>query len=239
MTVPACILALLLLGCGSVDSEPDDSLRVLFVGNSLTYVNDLPEVVRAMARADSDRPLVVRTVAFPNFSLEDHWRDGSATAELAGGRWDYVVMQQGPSSLPENQEHLRTWSENFADEARKSGTEPALFTVWPASEHSSSFRAVLESYSAAASAVDGLLLPAGEAWLIAWEEDPSLELYGSDGFHPSELGTYLSALVIYGGLFDKSVRNVPPVLKIDDETFIQMPQATASILKNAARDALR
>ncbi|HUF09986.1 MAG TPA: SGNH/GDSL hydrolase family protein [Rhodothermales bacterium] len=239
MRILACILALHMLGCGSVESEPDDALRVLFVGNSLTYVNDLPEVVRAMARADSDRPLVVRTVAFPNFSLEDHWRTGSAGAELAGGRWDYVVMQQGPSSLAENQEHLRTWSEKFADEARKSGTEPALFTVWPASEHWSSFPAVLESYSEAASAIEGLLLPAGKAWLLAWEEDPSLELYGSDGFHPSELGTYLSALVIYGGLFDKSVRNVPPVLKIDDETFIQMPQATASILKNAARQVLR
>jgi hypothetical protein len=239
MRIAACIAVVLLLACGSVDSQPENATRILFVGNSLTYVNDLPAVVEAMARADDDRPLVVKTVAFPNFSLEDHWREGSARAELVDGRWDYVVMQQGPSSLPENQEHLRTWAARFAEEARKSGTEPALFTVWPASQHSSSFAAVIQSYGEAASAAGGLLLPAGKAWLLAWEEDAGLTLYGPDGFHPSQLGTYLAALVIYGGLFDTSVRSMPAVLRIDDESIIQMPQATASVLKGAARDALR
>lgn len=239
MKFAAYLLAFLVLGCDSVESEPENALRVLFVGNSLTYVNDLPAFVEAMARTDSDRPLVYKTVAFPNYSLEDHWREGTARAELADGRWDYVVMQQGPSSLPENQENLKTWAGRFAEEARKFGAEPALFTVWPASIHSSSFSAVLTSYAGAAAAVEGLLLPAGKAWVLAWEEEPGLELYGPDGFHPSPIGTYLAALVVYGGLFDTSVRNVPAALKIDDDTTVQMPQATASILKNAAREALR
>jgi hypothetical protein len=49
--------------------------------------------------------------------------------------------------------------------------------------------------------VNGLLLPAGDAWHAAWAEDSGLPLYGPDGFHPSSMGTYLAALVIYEQLF--------------------------------------
>ena len=50
-------LAVLLLGfgCSSADVEPGDGLRVLFVGNSLTYTNDLPGVVAALGAAGASR----------------------------------------------------------------------------------------------------------------------------------------------------------------------------------------
>src|SRR5215217_3527977 len=107
-------------------------LRVLYVGNSLTATNDLPAVVASLARS-SGRRVDYRTIAFGGYSLEDHWYQGDARAALASGRWDVVVMQQGPSALPEGQAHLREWATRFADEARANGTRPALLTVWPES----------------------------------------------------------------------------------------------------------
>ena len=55
--------------------------RVLFVGNSLTYVNDLPRTLADLARAVDDTPLVYRTIAKPDYSLEDHWYDGIASGD--------------------------------------------------------------------------------------------------------------------------------------------------------------
>jgi hypothetical protein len=53
------------------------------------------------------------------------------------------------------------------------------------------------SYAGAATLIDGVLFPVGDAWRAAWRRDPRLALYGPDGFHPSPLGTSLAALVIF------------------------------------------
>jgi hypothetical protein len=129
--VLACVAVTLLLPASSVDVRVG-TLRVLFVGNSLTEANDLPARVATLAAA-SGRKLEYRTIAFGGYSLEDHWAQGDARAALATRSWDIVVMQQGPSALPEGQLHLRTWATRWADEARAAGTRPALLTVWPES----------------------------------------------------------------------------------------------------------
>ena len=92
---------------------------------------------------------------------------------------------------------------------------------------------------AAAEAVDGLLLPAGEAWVEAWKEDPSLSLYGPDNFHPSEMGSYLAALVIYAGLYGTSSQGLPSSLTLADGTQIQIPSGKIRLLRNAADEVLR
>jgi hypothetical protein len=175
-------------------------LRVLFVGNSLTETNDLPAVVAGLARSHG-RALEYRTITFGGYALEDHWSQGDARAALATRSWDVVVMQQGPSALPESQVNLRAWAIQWADEAAKFGTRTALLTVWPESYRRGALVDVIASYRRAAQAAGAELLPAGDAWRLAWRCEPRLPLYGPDGFHPGTLGTYAAALVVYGRLF--------------------------------------
>jgi hypothetical protein len=183
------VLALtLVLGASSAAAAPR-SLRVLFVGNSLTATNDLPAYVAGLADA-SGRRLEYRTIAVGGYSLEDHWNLGEAQKALASRSWDVVVMQQGPSALPESQVNLRAWAIRFADEARSKGTRPALLTVWPESYRQYALADVITSYRRAAGAAGADLLPAGLSWQYAWRCDRRLGLYGGDGFHPSPLGTY-------------------------------------------------
>jgi hypothetical protein len=186
---------------------PDADLRVLFVGNSLTYSNRLPEMVQTIAEA-TGHTMAVGVVASPNFSLEDHSRNGIGSTILSIEA-DVVVMQQGPSSLPQNQENLRAWTEILADPIRDAGGEPALFMVWPEITRVDAFGAVYESYRGAANAVNGIFIPAGLAWVYAWELDPELLLYGPDGFHPSQLGTAVAALTIFRVLFNEDVSVLP------------------------------
>lgn len=211
----ACVLALAgAIACGDDPASPtspsDADLTVLFIGNSLTYSNNLPARVATVAEA-AGHSIAVASVTAPGVSLEDHWNDGVADHIRAIGA-DVVVMQQGPSSLPENQIHLRTWSERLAVPIREAGGEPALYMVWPSVDRLSAFDAVRESYRSAALATGGLFLPAGESWRAAWEEDPELALYGSDGFHPSELGSTVAALTIYAVLYDDDVSDLPAEL---------------------------
>jgi hypothetical protein len=194
------VLGLAWLLAGSGAAARPQPLHVLFVGNSLTETNDLPAVVAGIARAHG-RVLEYKTVTFGGYALEDHWAQGDARAALATRSWDVVVMQQGPSALPESQVNLRAWAIRWADEAAKYGTKPALLTVWPESYRKGALVDVIASYRRAAQAAGAELLPAGDAWRLAWRCEPRLPLYGPDGFHPGSLGTYAAALVVYGRLF--------------------------------------
>jgi hypothetical protein len=198
------LLVLTALLAGSSARAQSAELRVLFLGNSLTETNDLPAKVAALAAA-TGRKLEYQTITFGGFNLEDHWNQGAAHAALATRTWDVVVMQQGPSALPESQLDLRRWATRWADEARALGTRPALMTVWPESYRRSALREVIASYRRAAQAAHTELLPAGSAWQLTWDCDRRIRLYGADGFHPSALGTQTAALVVYGRLFRSPV----------------------------------
>lgn len=223
-----------LAGCSSVDPLPEGALRVLYVGNSLTYVNDLPAVVGALAAAEG-REVYAEAVVAANVSLEDHWNAGEAPAKLAAGTWDVVVLQQGPSTQPASQDHLRQWVGTFAEAARDVGTVPAVAMVWP--PVGTPIERAEASYAAAAEAHGALLLPAGRAWRIALEADPDLALYGSDRFHPSRLGTLLAALAVYGGLFGDLPDALPADMPVGGRPLV-LDAAQAEALLTAARAAL-
>jgi len=54
-----------------------------FIGNSLTYVNDVPALVQAIGKANGEK-VETRMVAYPDYSLEDHWNGGDARRARAG-----------------------------------------------------------------------------------------------------------------------------------------------------------
>lgn len=228
LLLPACLGLNDPGGNGELNLPTGPGKRVLFIGNSLTYANDLPAFLSAISVAGGDTAYQTRMVAFPNYALEDHWNEGTALRALKATHWDVVVMQQGPSSLPENQIFLRDWAVRFAPEIRAAGAEPAMYMVWPSLVRSADFPGVRTSYFNAAKAVNGLFLPAGDAWQRAWARDASIPLYDIDNFHPSLYGTFLAALVIYETLSGKSVVGMPaPAGFAIEAELLQLLQAAA------------
>lgn len=234
-------MALLLaaLGCGGTtgpDPLPVGGIHVLFVGNSLTYVNDLPATVAAIANSAGDT-IRVRTAAGPGLALIDHINGATdAVAAIRAGGWKYVVLQQGPTPAGICRDSLVLWTEMFAERIREAGATPALLMTWTSATDQSWFDQVRDSFEAAADAVDGLFLPAGEAWRSAWRVDPSMPLYGPDGFHPSPFGTFLAALVVYERITGRDPRDLPP-RAFANGVEITVPEATIRLLQAAAHDA--
>lgn len=235
-------LALAAPACGAdggVTGPPAGAgLAVLFVGNSLTYTNDLPDIVAAISLgAGDDPPLRVGTVAFPGYSLEDHWGQGDALEAIDAGGWDVVVLQQGPSTLPESRAHLVEWTGRFAERIRAAGGRPVLFSVWPTTGTDAGFDATLASYRAAADAVDGVLVPAGEAWRAARARDSTLALTSGDGFHPSLLGSVIAAYAIWHALTERTPVGLPPTIESDRVERITMSAALAALVQQAVAEA--
>lgn len=223
--------------CGQSDHpfEPrdaDGSVRVLLIGNSLTFWNEMPAMLARLLEDGGLDDVTVESIALPNYGLQDHWPDPVVQNTIADG-WDVVALQQGPSAT-EGRPSLLEYSQRFADPIRAAGGMPALYMVWPAEARSFDFPGVSDSYSDAADLVGGLLFPAGEAWLDAWELDESLELYGGDRFHPSPLGSYLAALVMYEQLGSGDARELDgPIPGYEDAA----SPAELELLRRAAHQA--
>jgi hypothetical protein len=226
------------VGVAQQSPAPKRELRVLFIGNSFTYFNDMPAMVEALAASQKKR-FVHQSVVFPNFSLQDHWEKGDAPRAIAAGKWDFVVLQQGPSALEDSRRSLFDYTRRFAKLIRDAGATPALYMVWPSKARFRDFDRVVESYALAALEVQGIILPVGAAWQEAWKLDAELLLYGEDQFHPSPTGSYLAALVIYQKLFGASPQGLPATLKLRSKTLrqIEIPAQEAKLLQAAAAEA--
>ena len=240
----ALILGLEALAVGSLSCSSDptgspdpEALAVLFIGNSLTYSNDLPDLLKHLLEVAQDDPVHIEAVAFPDYGLPDHWVSGSSRSRIAAGGWDVVILQQGPSAT-EGRPYLLEYTEFFDQEIRAQGGETALFMVWPARSRFFDFPGVLDSYRTAAERVDGVFFPAGEAWRAAWETDPDLAFYGPDGFHPTLLGSYLAAVVMMEKLTGHDPRELPPMIQRAGGNVPLEPEV-ATLIHEAAAEANR
>ena len=198
------------LACSPVTAEEGNSERsLLFIGNSLTYVNDLPAMVARVAEAAHDT-VRVAMVAGPNLAVIDHVNGSSdAVAQVGKGGWSFVVLQQGPTPGGVCRDTLVLAAMRLAPRIREGGSRAALFLPWARRGFPQSLEGAGESATLAARAVGGVVAPIGIAWRDALRADPSAPLYGSDGYHPAPAGTLLSALTIYERLFGEDVRAIP------------------------------
>jgi hypothetical protein len=233
---------LLALSCGSTGEiitpgpstpQPPASagMRLLFVGNSLTYAHNVPSLVLRLAVAAGRPAPVVMTRASANAALEDHWLAGTVRADLKNGDYDVMIMQQGPSTLTASGENLTHWTRIFAAEATKYGTRAGLYAV--AAPADGNFQGGMDNYRAAAEATQSAFYPASLAWKLAWDEQPGLRLYGSDGFHPSSAGAMLSAMVIAAVIFEIDPATMPNLFPAD------ISDSDAIILRSAAHRAVQ
>lgn len=236
------------LGCLGADSAagPElptrDGRPILFIGNSLTYVNDLPLIVEALADSvpglTPSQRLATAMAAFPDYALEDHWTNGTAVRAIDQGKWSVVVLQQGSSALESSRVNLREWTRKFDERIRAAGARTAMYAVWPFASRQFDFDRVNESYTLAATDVNGMLFPVGEAWRAAWRRDPNMELYAADGLHPSAQGSYVGALVITSMLLDRSPVGMPARLSLRSGATLTILAADAAVLQEAAAEAI-
>lgn len=141
------LLALVVLSAASpvgfaATPEPArPELRVLFVGNSLTYTNNLPGLLRALAAAQPDGPrIVTATYAAPGGTIGERWKDGEASAALDAQHWDAIVLQERGGLLAcmvEREQRQQSQCRNserahehFAQQAASRGARTLLLATW-------------------------------------------------------------------------------------------------------------
>ncbi len=227
LLLAAVLLALNVSGQNTRKSKVKRTVRILFIGNSLTYTNSLPKIFAELYKKTTKNKLDIEILAEPNFGLEDHWSKGKALSLLERKSWDFVVLQQGPSASKEGRESLLRYSKIFLPAIQKAGGKPVLYMVWPSVERFTDMDNVAKSYAAAAAEVDAILAPAGCAWADVLSKGNKIKLYSGDGFHPSPAGSYLAALSILRSITGSVPERLPTAFLTNPEEVIEISDAEA------------
>ena len=218
------LLALVLLFCTSCTwsskERPSPAAyklgvqRVLFIGNSLTYTNDLPKVLQEyVAQAYPGVRLETKAVTGPGWTLDQHKSDGKALRAIQAHSWNYVVVQGGRGDTPGGTMNGRRFFlrptkflqavDYFTDEVKKQGGTPILFGGW-GSRNSRLSRYRDQAYTIAAEQSNSISAPVAEV-SASLRLRPTIRLIGPDGIHPTKQGTVLAAMVLARVMFGDPV----------------------------------
>jgi len=206
---------------GSVYS---DSTNVLFIGNSYTFVNDLPSLFMYLS-AYAGKNVHAESEAPGGYSLENHLGRIQSIDAIKRGIWDYVVLQeqsQTPvieylryNSMYPSARKLDSIIKQYNPNAvtvfymtwgRKNGGQQCIDTscspVFTSYFHMQD--SLKSSYTMIANSLGALTAPAGEAWRTARLIRPGVNLWDVDESHPTLEGSYLTACVFYAKIFNQS-----------------------------------
>lgn len=240
----AITLTASLVGCGPVqcDNDPNDNcLRVLFLGNSLTYVNDLPTTFSELARSGGHK-MEVAMIAVGSAALSDFVSSSDLSEALTTRQWDYVVLQE-QSQLPS----IEYWRVNemypaarvLVRQVRENNAQPVFFETWAhrngfpengMPNYESMQYEIDMGYQRIANELDVPIAHVGMTWFRALQLNPELRLWQEDGNHPSEMGTYLAACVFYVTFFHESPVGLSYRGSISEETAGQLQEAANLLL---------
>jgi hypothetical protein len=192
------------LSCKKTDAGEKPNVSqdstLFFVGNSLTYSNNLPDLVVKIAKTKG-RNLKAEMLALPNYALVDHLADGKLQQMMAKNKYSFVIVQQGPSSQAEGRALLLEAAPQLKKLCTDNGAKLAFYMVWPAYANYSTFDGVIRNYTEAATLTQSILCPVGTQWKSHIDNTKDLSYYDTDMFHPSLKGSQVAAEVIYASLF--------------------------------------
>lgn len=194
-------------------STAKNALKVLFIGNSLTFFNSLPNTVATFIEAGAKRQTSVSNVVVPGATLKQHWDQGDAQKKIGtGSNWDYVAIQGKSMESYENRAGFFDYGKRLADAVRKAHAEPILYETFANLNKPQNQALVHDSYFALGKELHSKVIPVGDAFYFVRKNEPSIELWLEDKLHPTPAGTYLAGCVFYEFLTGKSPVGLPAVI---------------------------
>jgi hypothetical protein len=193
-------------------------LHILFIGNSYTSRNQLPRLVADLAAASEPQQRVdFEMIVAGGASLKRHWNAGRAQEALQSKAWDYVVLQE-QSTLPvKSPQRYHDNVRLFAPLIAERRAQAVLYLTWSRQAAPGTQNMITGAVYDIAQETGALVVPVGPAWHRALHEVAGLQLYESDGSHPTLEGSYLAACMFHVALFGESPRgdSVADALKLD------------------------
>lgn len=208
----------------SLYSFTQTSTKVLYLGNSYTYVNDLPNIVEQLSLSQSKE---IQSTEFLSGGarFQTHWNNTAVTDRIKQGGFDYMILQ-GQSqevAFPQGQFMSEVYPyaqklDSLFKEFNPNG-KVIFFMTWgyrygdatncpfytPFCTFSSMSQELYNNYRQMALDFQSSVAPIGAAWSYSINLDSNYVLHSSDNSHPSYDGSYLAACVLYSSIFKENI----------------------------------
>lgn len=238
--IPILISLFLFITASNINAQI--TYKVLFLGNSYTGVNNLPQIIHDVALSAGDT-LVFDSYTPGGYQLIDHSLDITSQTKIMNGGWDYVVIQ-GQSQEPitfYNDFNIggsglnnlikqynpcavtmpyMTWGRKNGD-AFNCASFPVMCT------YQGMDTTIRNRYLSLTNFINGEVSPVSVVWNYLRQNYPNIELYQPDESHPSAAGSYAAACCFYASLFKKD----PTLITFNSG----LSSSDASIIKNAVK----
>lgn len=230
--------------------------KALFIGNSYSDYNSMDRTVSQLARSVNDT-LIYDYHTTKGTNLQFHANSEITLNKIRSKEWDYVSIQPSSSlslELDWVKQEIFPYATALCDSVRKanSNARPLFFVTWGMKNGAPTAycdsipylcsylgmdNALRERYNMLAEENDAELSPVSYVWRKVREDYPEIELYTSDGSHPSRIGSYLAACTFYTIIFEKD----PTLLTydeyyIDDDIETIIKQVTKEVVFDSLED---
>ena len=224
-------------------------MKILFIGNSHTFMNDMPKLLCDMIENVTEKPCEAFMLAYPGKSLKWHMAEEyfSERFNILYGEYDYCIIQEQAHPMTDESDTF-AYTARIIELCKKVNTKPIVFETWAEKAKPENQAEMNRRYHKLAKGNSVLLAPIGEVWSAAMGDlsaTPDGDLYYLDGEHASAVGDYLIAMVltktITGKLPDQDFLKALdfttpdgswiPVNEEPDEEHIMIPPETAAIIR--------
>ena len=178
-----------------------DEKRVLFIGNSHTYYNDMANMFKMLCKAQKNIPdTAVTMLASGGKTLDWHADQPETPFNILYGDYDFTVLQQaahpfgGKEEMMHGVNRLNEW-------ISKTDSKIVAYMTWAEKRFPENQERMSRAYEEMADELNCILAPVGRVWQSFRKENPDIELYDKDGEHASKSGSFLAACTICKAIF--------------------------------------
>lgn len=224
------LLTALLLTSGTWSQQ---ETSVLFIGNSFTFMNNMPFMFRDIAQAQGKK-IYVDTVVEGGKNFSYHASSKETYTMINSRKWDYVIIQGHSNELAQPESVIDKNSLPFArqivDSIHKNSacTQVVLYMTWGYKNGNAKWseiaayapmqERITNQYLRFADLLDARVSPVGAVWKSIRSNYPAVNLYHPDNTHPSLNGSYVSACTFYASIFGESPLRNSAIVPIDPDT---------------------
>lgn len=219
---PFCVIALFAIlpfSSSSASSKEAGKLRVLFIGNSYTYFNNLPELlVQLSASSKEKKKIEAEMLAVGGATLKGLWEQGKAREAIQRGGWNYIVLQEqstlGATKMIDGVAQIndpKAFHEAarlFDAEIKKAGAKTIFYLTWARKDNADKQPLLTDAYLNIGKELNDAVAPVGLAWQAALKTKPDFALHIADKSHPTPAGSYLAACVFYATIYGQSPKGL-------------------------------
>lgn len=175
-------------------SQLGNTPKILFIGNSHTFVNNVPESVRQLLGSDAvRRSAFVRSISVGLLESSGPEAENSIRSE----NWDVVVLQGAQVSSSHKYRYSQAKGIALANLALSRRSRVLLCAEWPRRGWDESQYQLGVYREIQAGAKGAVIVPICEVWDLSRAKLGGIDLWQGDGNHANSKGSFLSACAIY------------------------------------------